>query len=166
MSEDFSRRGLPIRQAGSFGFDFAAAEWFHDSLTDGYSVRIAVPDLPTKQWDDLTEAVAHWWVAKGPLRPLHETRIANLLPSRFPASLPFFITIRFGIEIFCGLLCELLLSASSLAAAHNSVDEGKTEQGRATPHEGDRNYRSVLRRLSLRKELIRTKDKSHTRRNE
>jgi len=66
MSEDLGRTGFPIRHAGSFGFDFAAAEWFRDISTDGYSVRIAVPDLPTAKWDDLTKAVAHWWVANRP----------------------------------------------------------------------------------------------------
>ena len=62
MSDDLSRGGLPIRHAGSFGFDFAATEWFHNSTTDRYSVRVAVPDLPTALWDDLTQAVARWWV--------------------------------------------------------------------------------------------------------
>jgi hypothetical protein len=66
MCEDLGRTGFPIRHAGSFGFDFAAAEWFRDISRDGYSVRIAVPDLPTAQWDNLTEAVAHWWVANRP----------------------------------------------------------------------------------------------------
>lgn len=63
MSDDLRRAGFPIRHAGSFGFDFAATEWFHDSTTGRYSVRIAVADLPTALWDDLTEAVARWWVA-------------------------------------------------------------------------------------------------------
>jgi hypothetical protein len=62
MSDDLSRGGLPIRHAGSFGFDFAATEWFHDPSTDRYCVRVAVPDLPTALWDDLTRAVAEWWV--------------------------------------------------------------------------------------------------------
>jgi hypothetical protein len=63
MAEDLGRAGFPIRHAGSFGFDFAAVEWFRDVLTEEYSVRIAVPDLPTKPWDDLTMAIARWWLA-------------------------------------------------------------------------------------------------------
>ncbi|CAL80252.1 hypothetical protein BRADO6648 [Bradyrhizobium sp. ORS 278] len=63
MSDDLRRAGLPIRHAGSFGFDFAATEWFHDATTDRYSVRVAVPDLPTTLWDELTDAIAAWWSA-------------------------------------------------------------------------------------------------------
>ena len=66
MSEDLAQAGFPIRHAGSFGFDFAATEWSHDVLTDGYSVRLAVPDLPTELWDDLTKAIAAWWVLNNP----------------------------------------------------------------------------------------------------
>jgi hypothetical protein len=61
MSNDLARAGLPIQHAGSFGFDFAATEWFHNPTTGRYSVRIAVSDLPTAIWDDLTEAIAKWW---------------------------------------------------------------------------------------------------------
>ncbi|RXH23317.1 hypothetical protein XH99_31900 [Bradyrhizobium nanningense] len=61
MSNELRGEGFPIRHAGSFGFDFAATEWFHDATTDQYSVRVAVPDLPTDLWDDLTAAVARWW---------------------------------------------------------------------------------------------------------
>jgi hypothetical protein len=63
MSSDLARAGLPIQHAGSFGFDFAATEWFYNSTTDRYSVRIAVSDLPTAIWDDLVEATAQWWSA-------------------------------------------------------------------------------------------------------
>ncbi|WP_339032826.1 hypothetical protein WI604_16930 [Bradyrhizobium symbiodeficiens] len=61
MSNELRAEGLPIRHAGSFGFDFAATEWFHDATTDQYSVRVAVSDLPTQVWDDLTAAIARWW---------------------------------------------------------------------------------------------------------
>ena len=63
MSEELSEVGFPIRHAGSFGFDFAATEWFHDLTTDRYSVRIAVPDLPSSLWIDLTRAIGDWWLA-------------------------------------------------------------------------------------------------------
>jgi hypothetical protein len=61
MSRDLSGKGFPIRHAGSFGFEFAATEWFHDATTDRYSVRVAVPDLPTELWKDLAAAIAGWW---------------------------------------------------------------------------------------------------------
>ena len=38
MSRDLGGKGFPIRHAGSFGFDFAATEWFRDATTDRYSV--------------------------------------------------------------------------------------------------------------------------------
>ncbi|HET7889199.1 MAG TPA: hypothetical protein VFL62_23465, partial [Bradyrhizobium sp.] len=61
--DDLAQSGLPIRHAGSFGFDFAASEWFCDSTTGQYHVRIAVPDLATPHWDELTRAIAGWWQA-------------------------------------------------------------------------------------------------------
>ncbi|WP_028136546.1 hypothetical protein [Bradyrhizobium japonicum] len=61
MSNDLRAESFPIRHAGSFGFDFAATEWFHDATTDRYSVRVAVSDLPTEVWGDLTVAIARWW---------------------------------------------------------------------------------------------------------
>jgi hypothetical protein len=69
MSRDLARAGLPIQHAGSFGFDFAATEWFHNPTTHRYSVRIAVPDLPTAIWDDLMAAIAQWW-------PAHQRQVA------------------------------------------------------------------------------------------
>ncbi len=61
ISDDLSREGFAICHAGSFGFDFAATEWFCNRITSQYCVRIAVPDLPTELWDDLTKAIATWW---------------------------------------------------------------------------------------------------------
>jgi hypothetical protein len=61
LCSDLKGRHLPIRHAGSFGFDFAAAEWFFDSLLERYGVRIAVPDLPTLMWERLSEAIVNWW---------------------------------------------------------------------------------------------------------
>ena len=61
MSDELRRAGLPVRHAGSFGFDFAAAEWCHASTSDGYCVRISVADLPEQLWDAVIAAVAAWW---------------------------------------------------------------------------------------------------------
>jgi hypothetical protein len=58
---DLRKAGLPLRHAGSFGFDFGAAEWFLDTSCNRYVVRIAVPDLPTLLWDQVARAVVRWW---------------------------------------------------------------------------------------------------------
>src|SRR3954447_15269425 len=58
---DLTKAGLPLRHAGSFGFDFGAAEWFLDTNRNRYVLRIAVPDLPTPLWDEVVRAVAQWW---------------------------------------------------------------------------------------------------------
>jgi hypothetical protein len=64
LCADLRRRGLPLRHAGSFGFDFGAAEWSKDRLRDRYVVRIAAADLPTSLWDEVIAAVAAWWTAR------------------------------------------------------------------------------------------------------
>jgi hypothetical protein len=63
LCADLDRRGLPLRHAGSFGFDFGAAEWSRDRIRDRYVVRIAAADLPTSMWDEVVTAVAAWWKA-------------------------------------------------------------------------------------------------------
>jgi hypothetical protein len=70
LCADLGRRGLPLRHAGSFGFDFAAAEWSMDTIRDRYVVRIAVADLPTSLWDEIIAAVAAWWIR-------HERRVGS-----------------------------------------------------------------------------------------
>ena len=64
LSADLSKAGMPIRHAGSFGFDFGATEWFHDTISNRYLVRVAVPDLPTALWDEVAKAIAVWWSAQ------------------------------------------------------------------------------------------------------
>jgi hypothetical protein len=64
LSADLSQAGMPLRHAGSFGFDFGATEWFHDRTSDRYVVRVAVPDLPTLLWDEVAKAIAGWWSAR------------------------------------------------------------------------------------------------------
>jgi hypothetical protein len=63
LCDDLRKAGLPLRHAGSFGFDFGAAEWFRDTTRDRYVLRIAVPDLPTPLWDQVARAVVQWWSA-------------------------------------------------------------------------------------------------------
>ncbi|MET3844017.1 hypothetical protein [Bradyrhizobium sp. OAE829] len=64
LCADLRRRGMPLRHAGSFGFDFGAAEWSTDRIRDRYVVRIAAPDLPTSLWDEIVAAVGAWWKAR------------------------------------------------------------------------------------------------------
>lgn len=62
LSDDLSKVGLPVRHAGSFGFDFVATEWCYHRPSSRYVVRIAVADLATSLWDQVAQAVAQWWV--------------------------------------------------------------------------------------------------------
>jgi hypothetical protein len=62
MAHDLSRAGLPLRHAGSFGFDFGATEWFFHHVSNRYAVRIAVADLPTALWDKIAGSVVQWWL--------------------------------------------------------------------------------------------------------
>ena len=61
LCRDVEQSGLLLGHAGSFDFDFGAAERCHDRLRDCYAIRIDVPDLPTVLWDEVTRAVAEWW---------------------------------------------------------------------------------------------------------
>ena len=61
LCAELAAEGLPLRHAGSFGFDFGAAEWASDPRHDRYVVRVAVPDLPTNLWDEAIQAIAQWW---------------------------------------------------------------------------------------------------------
>jgi hypothetical protein len=63
LCDDLGSAGLPLRHAGSFGFDFGAAEWFRDTIRNRYVVRIAVPDLPTPLWDQVAQAIVQRWSA-------------------------------------------------------------------------------------------------------
>jgi hypothetical protein len=81
MCADLGRAGLLLRHAGSFGFDFGAAEWCRDRLRDRYVVRLAVPDLPDSIWLGVIEAVAAWWKA-------HERTKTPISANRGAASAP------------------------------------------------------------------------------
>jgi hypothetical protein len=87
LCRELSRDGLPIRHAGSFGFDFAAAEWFRDTLYERNVVRIAMADLPTQLADIVAAEIMRWWrkhVAWPPGRETSEVQI-HLIGSNLPA---------------------------------------------------------------------------------
>jgi hypothetical protein len=86
LCADLDRRGLPLCHAGSFGFDFGAAERSRDRIRDRYVVRIAAADLPTSVWDEVVAAVAAWWKAherqaSGACKMLERIRRATSIPS-------------------------------------------------------------------------------------
>jgi hypothetical protein len=53
--------GDTARHAGSFGFDFVAAEWFTDPVTRRNVIRIAPGDLPPSAMDVLAQRIAAWF---------------------------------------------------------------------------------------------------------
>lgn len=66
LCADVRSGGLPIRHAGSFGFDFVAVEWFRDTLHDRNVVRIAIADLPTPLMEKLIAEIGKWWLKNNP----------------------------------------------------------------------------------------------------
>jgi hypothetical protein len=66
MCEALSSRGLPARHAGSFGFDFAAVEWFTDARTGKNVMRIAPGDGPPSMIDALASGIVDWFAQQTP----------------------------------------------------------------------------------------------------
>lgn len=60
IAASLARQRLPVRHAGSFGFDFAAVESFFDTQIDRYVVRIAPGDLPSAVCARVAEGIASW----------------------------------------------------------------------------------------------------------
>ena len=72
LARALEARGLPVKHAGSFGFDFVAVEWYFDALRRMNVMRIAGADLPVEFTDRIAEGIANWWGTSRQSRPTSE----------------------------------------------------------------------------------------------
>jgi hypothetical protein len=61
-------RGLPVRHAGSFGFDFVAVEGFFDTGANQRLLRVAMADLPSPICTRVADEISDWWARRWRIR--------------------------------------------------------------------------------------------------
>ena len=73
LCNDLAAQGLPVKHAGSFGFDFVSVEWFFDVRRRRNVLRVAGGDVPPDQIDAIAGAIARWWAAHRISRPMPDS---------------------------------------------------------------------------------------------
>jgi hypothetical protein len=60
--------GMPVRHAGSFGFDFVAVEGFFDTGINQHLLRVAMADLPSPLCAQVADEISDWWARRWRVR--------------------------------------------------------------------------------------------------
>lgn len=58
LTKHLAARGLPVRHAGSFGFDFVGLEWFTDSAKASTQLRLAAGDIEHSAMNEVASELA------------------------------------------------------------------------------------------------------------
>ena len=64
LAASLARGGLPVRHAGSFGFDFVAIEGFFDTDANQHLLRVAMADLASPICARVTDGILDWWAQR------------------------------------------------------------------------------------------------------
>jgi len=65
IAQEMTAHGLPVKHAGSFGFDFVALEWYPDPIDRANLLRVCGGDLPPELADEVGDRLADWCSQRG-----------------------------------------------------------------------------------------------------